>query len=583
MRLRSLSLATLLALVVTIVGPTALPVGATADAGVQRAAEWLRSKQQPDGGFETAGFPGFETPDAILALAEASLQGRSWDASAARAAVSAVRRDGRSPLDYIDDLSEGKAPFKALDPGLAAKVIVLVAAPLGYDARAFDPQGDGAVDLVAAVDAARSRDGTLPLFNGTLYSLLADAAVGRSSPVAAVDYVVASQQATGGWDFAGDPRGTARDPDTTALAVHALVVSGGNLASVARGFGLLQSIQDRDGTWSAGDPNSTAQAILALQAVDRAVGSPSCLNPLAALRALQGSDGRFVSPFESFGVNTFATSQAVQALTRGWLPLRRAEGRYPCSYSYRVIGDQGDVRSFNAFGEGDGVRGTALGGDPILGTSVVDGADTPSDNGAWLFAANGAVATFGDARHHGSMRGTRLNQAVVAGAPTPSARGYWLAARDGGVFTFGDASFLGSMGGTTLNQPIVAVASTPSGQGYWLFASDGGVFTFGDASFSGSTGDIRLNSPIVAGAATRSGRGYWLFAADGGVFTFGDAEFHGSLGDRRLPAAIVDGAPSSHGGGYRMVSADGSVFTFGDAENYGSATGSPGRRVALTS
>jgi hypothetical protein len=39
---------------------------------------------------------------------------------------------------------------------------------------------------------------------------------------------------------------------------------------------------------------------------------------------------------------------------------------------------------------------------------------------------------------------------------TPSGNGYWLFASDGGVFNFGDAKFLGSMGGTPLTAPVVA-------------------------------------------------------------------------------------------------------------------------------
>jgi hypothetical protein len=167
MRLRSLSfvVATLVAFLIT----SFAPAGAASDGAATRAVEWLKTQQQPDGGFEVAGFPGFETPDAVLALAEAAQSDDTWSAEEARAGVLAVRRNGRSPLDYIDDLTEGKAPFKALDPGLAAKLIVLVAAPLGYDAAAFDPQGDGAVNLVAPVDAARAAgNGALPLFNPVL-------------------------------------------------------------------------------------------------------------------------------------------------------------------------------------------------------------------------------------------------------------------------------------------------------------------------------------------------------------------------------------------------------------------------------
>ena len=72
---------------------------------VAGAAAYLRSQQQPDGGFETAGFPGFETPDAALALAEAAQTGAAWNTIEARAGVQAAVRDGKTALDYLDDLA----------------------------------------------------------------------------------------------------------------------------------------------------------------------------------------------------------------------------------------------------------------------------------------------------------------------------------------------------------------------------------------------------------------------------------------------------------------------------------------------
>jgi hypothetical protein len=41
-------------------------------------------------------------------------------------------------------------------------------------------------------------------------------------------------------------------------------------------------------------------------------------------------------------------------------------------------------------------------------------------------------------------------------ATTPSGHGYWLFASDGGVFTFGDARFYGSLGAVALPAPVVA-------------------------------------------------------------------------------------------------------------------------------
>jgi hypothetical protein len=194
----------------------------------------------------------------------------------------------------------------------------------------------------------------------------------------------------------------------------------------------------------------------------------------------------------------------------------------------------------------------------------------PPAVGYWLVATDGGIFSFGQARFHGSMGGTRLNRPMVGMASTISGRGYWTVASDGGVFSFGDARFHGSTGAIRLNRPIVGMAATPSGDGYWLVASDGGIFAFGDATFAGSTGAIGLNRPIVGMTPTPSGRGYWLVASDGGIFAFGDAGYHGSTGAIRLAQPITSMAATPAGRGYYLVAADGGVFAFGDAPFRGS-------------
>jgi cell wall-associated NlpC family hydrolase len=108
-------------------------------------------------------------------------------------------------------------------------------------------------------------------------------------------------------------------------------------------------------------------------------------------------------------------------------------------------------------------------------------------------------------------------------APTPDGGGYWLFASDGGIFTFGDARFYGSTGATHLNQPIVAMTPTPDSDGYWLVAADGGVFTFGDASFYGSMGGAPSPEPTERIVTTATGHGYWIIDQNGTANPFGDA------------------------------------------------------------
>ncbi|MCB0970001.1 MAG: hypothetical protein KDA97_00565, partial [Acidimicrobiales bacterium] len=320
---------------------------------VGSAVDWLETQQQDDGSFEVAQFPGFETSDAIAAIAAASQTGPRWDDAQALAAVEAlVSTQTRTPLDEIDRLVDADG---AADPSTdaagarAAKVIVLVAGPLGLDPTDVDPADDSpaAVDLGARMDLHRQGDGSYDFgaqFNGTLYSALALQIRGEVVPQGLIDQIVAAQRADGSWDYTGTPAGgPGEDVDTTALALLALSAGlaptpalspdapAGPKASVQAGVNFLASRQQASGAWQAfgaDDPNSTALATIALSdlRIDvtsrtwrDATGSPApgaYLSPQSWLTAQQGIDGHIASPNDSFGVNTLATSQSVQALAR---------------------------------------------------------------------------------------------------------------------------------------------------------------------------------------------------------------------------------------------------------------------------
>lgn len=348
-RLRLALASTLAALLgVSLVAPPA-----SADAVSQDAVDWLVDRQQPDGGFEVAQFPPFETPDAILAIAENAQTSTTWDETAALAAVQAVDVNGEAaggtPLAWADAYLTANPP----GAGIAAKFIVLVAGPLGLDPAAFDPAGDGdPIDLVAAMDAGKLEDGSYAAaaINDTLYALLAHVVIEREVPADTLAYVRGAQQANGGWSYTGDPGSTDIDVDTTARTVQALAAIGvptGD-AAMAAAMKFLATQHQPSGAWQffgADDTNSTAMGLLAVVAAGWRPGS-SCwrtssssgapttgyVNPAAWLRSQQissgapGDLGRFASPNDAFGPepNTFATTQAVQALLRNWLPLAPA-------------------------------------------------------------------------------------------------------------------------------------------------------------------------------------------------------------------------------------------------------------------
>ena len=323
----------------------------TADAAVA----WLKSQQQSDGGFELAMFPGFETRDASLAIAEDAQTGTTWSTTEALDAVGAVHFGGTpagaTPLDALDVFAA-----TVTTAGAAAKTIVLSASPLGLDPAAFDPAGNGSpVNLVALLDAGCSADTASfgPAFSDTLYGVLAKKLVCGAPPAAALATVRAAQQANGGWNFNGDPTGTDLDIDTTALAVESLVAGGADASdpAVHEALAFLAAQHQASGAWQsfgADDPNSTSLAILAVTATgfdvesscwrdtaDPAATGSAYASPTAWLRSQQltappADAGRIASPNDTFGVNTFATSQTVEGLLQSWLPITTATAP-PCT------------------------------------------------------------------------------------------------------------------------------------------------------------------------------------------------------------------------------------------------------------
>ncbi|MSO37372.1 MAG: hypothetical protein EXQ69_03885 [Acidimicrobiia bacterium] len=315
--------------------------GATAPESVvaaRSAVEWLEAQQQPDGSFEVAGFPGFETPDAVLAIAEQAQADGSWSTAEALAGVEAIDV-GPDALDALDDLAEA-----GLSGGQAAKLMVLDVAPLGLDALAFDPQADGnPVDLESLVASAIQPDGSYGAFNATLFAVISNHLTGAPISGVTIALIEAAQQANGAWNYAGDPTGTDVDPDTTGLAMQALIAGGASYAtpSIGNALKFLAASHQADGSWpgpfDSGNPNSTALAIQGIVAAGYDPASPCWRNtadssqdgtpytsPDEYLISTQTADGNLASPSDLWGLNTFATSQGVQGLLRLWLPVARS-------------------------------------------------------------------------------------------------------------------------------------------------------------------------------------------------------------------------------------------------------------------
>lgn len=194
------------------------------------------------------------------------------------------------------------------------------------------------------------------------------------------------------------------------------------------------------------------------------------------------------------------------------------------------------------------------------------------EGGYWLATEAGQVIEFGDARFHGDLSVSSIDEPIVDIVVVPAGTGYLLIDASGGVHPFGETGFDAGRYAPADGDAIAAADVSPSGDGLWLFSETGAVVAIGDAWHLGDLAGIALRAPIVDAVATETGDGYWLVAADGGVFQFGDATFEGSLGGLSLNAPIVSMVPAP-GGGYWMVAADGGMFAFGRAPFRGSVPG----------
>lgn len=332
----SLRVASFVALIFLAIG--LVPVGSSlaASATTESALSWLRTQQEVDGGFELADFPAFETPDAAFALASGTQSG-AWDAEAALSAVAATRfgGNGNSALEALDDLAD-----TPLTKGQAAKLIVLVTNPLGVDATQFDPKCDGGTTDLVTVLGAPGADGR---FGFSLFAFNSIITAGRAYaltvgvgdvPDATITQIRGSQKSDGSWSFDGDGSGTGGDIDTTAAAILALLEDDDLTPAdtdVDQGLDYLEAAQQASGAWQSfgsDDPNSTALALLALGIA----GRPTALSAGDAfLASRQQPDGRIASPNDGFGINTFATSQAIQGLVRIDVPRATSSSPLGCT------------------------------------------------------------------------------------------------------------------------------------------------------------------------------------------------------------------------------------------------------------
>ncbi len=260
------------------------------DAVVQGSA-YIYSTLAADGSYGSTS-PG-QNMDAILAIRAAG-----YDPSKDKLPL------GLSPADYLI----AQAP--AVPNAAAAAKAALAAEALG-----FDPANVGGTDLVANIDAgfdaATGRYGADD-FSQAL-AIIGLACTGNDVEPEALTALREAQVEGGGWGFGG-----AADPDTTAVAVQALVAAGVEVedAVVGEALDYLKGAQGEDGGWGydgVANASSTAFAVQALLALgedpEGSAYTKSGNTPISYLLSQQLDDGSF----EGFDP-LFATNQTVPAL-----------------------------------------------------------------------------------------------------------------------------------------------------------------------------------------------------------------------------------------------------------------------------
>ena len=298
--------------------------------GADRAARWVMSHQNDDGGFTS-----FSTgANANLSDVNGTLDAMLAVAATGHNPAAPYPGHSQTAVSYLHANPQAVADYAATNGGQAGKLL------LGLTSVNQDPRTFADHNFVISLTQHLSPTGQFGVndaFNQSL-AMLGLTAVHQPVPPAATDWLISQQAADGSWD---DGFGTLSNPDATAMAVMALVGSGLPVTHTAildaRAF--LHSVQLPSGGWAyttglGESSNTTALVIQALAALgedfyilDGDWAPDGTTSPLVALYRWQNSNGAYqvdygTGRFDDF----FATVQALPAANGRFLPLAsRAE------------------------------------------------------------------------------------------------------------------------------------------------------------------------------------------------------------------------------------------------------------------
>jgi hypothetical protein len=283
---------------------------------IEAGIAYLQTQQQADGGI--TGFSGVSDPDttarSVIALVAAGKSPREMASSA-----------GNSMLDYLatQAITFTHDTTGTLFPSRAG--LLLTAVKLAGE----DGSGFGAMDLAGELEAsfqpdtgAYSTTAKSEFSSGAAsdlsqaWSILGLGLDGRKMPESTVNYMIQTQASDGSWG--------AGDPDTTALAVTALL-SSGNVTNqgeiIKKAIQYFHDTQAPSGGWKPSwdtDPlnaDSTGWILEALVSAGEDIRGQSwntkLANPLDALMSLQKPDGSIGGTY----ANPYSTAEAIIGLS----------------------------------------------------------------------------------------------------------------------------------------------------------------------------------------------------------------------------------------------------------------------------
>jgi iron complex transport system substrate-binding protein len=276
---------------------------------VKKALDYLKSRQQSDGGFaEPRGSSSDElTAWVIAGVKSAGVDPASW------------RKSGKSPINYLEAHAKGWTKLTDLEK-----------ACLAVSCAGADPRSFGGRNLVAEIKSHAAADGHIGgMVNEHCWGIIALAAAGEPLPAGARGWLVARQNIDGGYGFSSD---SGSDPDDSGAALQALIAVGEDTKSnpVSRVISYLHFCQAPDGGFSfQTDESNVGSTAWAVQGMVAAGENPRAdawksggKTPIDYLSGMQQSDGHFRFCKSNDTNLVWMTAETIPALMGKAYPLK---------------------------------------------------------------------------------------------------------------------------------------------------------------------------------------------------------------------------------------------------------------------